>query len=98
MSEEKQVNTVTEEEQRKLLEKYDAESNTRNLKGIMAKAVFVILIAFSLFQIYTGVFGQYTAYLQRTVHLGFALVLIFLLFPAIRKKRKRIKYLGMITC
>lgn len=88
MSEEKQVNKVTEEEQRKLLEKYDAESNTRNLKGIMAKAVFVILIAFSLFQIYTGVFGQYTAYLQRTVHLGFALVLIFLLFPAIRKKKK----------
>ncbi|WP_462422236.1 TRAP transporter permease [Salinicoccus sp. Marseille-QA3877] len=50
----------------------------------MAKAVFVILIAFSLFQIYTGIFGQYTAYVQRTVHLGFALVLIFMLFPARR--------------
>ncbi|GAB2553868.1 TRAP transporter permease [Gracilibacillus alcaliphilus] len=88
MSEENKVNEVTAEQQQALLEKYDAEANTRNLQGIMAKTVFVILIAFSLFQIYTGIFGQFTAYLQRTVHLGFALVLIFLLFPAIRKKKK----------
>ncbi len=75
---------LSQEEQDRLMEKYDTESNTRDLTGIMAKAVFVILIAFSLFQIYTGIFGQYTAYVQRTVHLGFALVLIFMLFPARR--------------
>src|SRR5690625_980041 len=75
---------LSEEEQQKLMEKYDTESNTRNLTGIMATVVFVLLIAFSLFQIYTGMFGQYTAYIQRTVHLGFALTLIFLLFPAKR--------------
>ncbi|MFC3041214.1 TRAP transporter permease [Virgibacillus xinjiangensis] len=76
------------DDQRELLQKYDAESNTRDVTGLMAKVIFFILIAFSLFQIYTGAFGQYTAYIQRTVHLGFALTLIFLLFPARRKAEK----------
>lgn len=75
---------LSQEEQDRLMEKYDTESNTRDLTGIIGTVVFLILIAFSLFQIYTGIFGQYTAYVQRTVHLGFALVLIFLLFPARR--------------
>jgi TRAP transporter 4TM/12TM fusion protein len=80
---------LTKDEQQKLMEKYDAESNTRNLGGLIAKIIFSLLIAFSLFQVYTGVFGQYTAYIQRTVHLGFAMTLIFLLFPARRKGNKK---------
>ena len=80
---------LSQEEQDRLMEKYDTESNTRDLTGIIGTVVFLILIAFSLFQIYTGIFRQYTAYVQRTVHLGFALVLIFLLFPA-RRDRKSV--------
>src|SRR5699024_2726613 len=53
------------------------------------KIVFITLLAFSLFQLYTGAFGQYTAYIQRTVHLGFALTLIFLLYPARKKGNKK---------
>ncbi|WP_067727947.1 TRAP transporter permease [Oceanobacillus damuensis] len=87
MSETKDPNQLTKEQQ-ELLEKYDAESNTRDVGGIVGKVIFFTLIAFSLFQIYTGIFGQYTAYLQRTIHLGFALSLIFLLFPARRKTKK----------
>jgi len=77
-----QVEELTEEQQEELLKKFDAESNTRRLTGVAAGIVFALLIAFSLFQLYTGAFGQYTAYIQRTVHLGFALTLIFFLFPA----------------
>lgn len=87
MSDNKNEN-LSKKEQQELLEKYDAESKTRNLKGIIAGVVFLLLIAFSVFQLYTGIFGQYTAYIQRTVHLGFALALIFLLFPAARGMRK----------
>jgi TRAP-type uncharacterized transport system fused permease subunit len=54
----------------------------------MLKVVFFGLLAFSLFQLYTAIFGQYTAYLQRSIHLGFALSLIFLLFPAFKKGKK----------
>lgn len=87
MSESKQNNEkltegLSEKEQEELLKKFDAESNTRSLSGIAAGLVFALLLAFSLFQLYTGAFGQYTAYIQRTVHLGFALTLIFFLFPA----------------
>ena len=47
---------------------------------------FFVLLAFSLFQLYTSVFGVFTAQLQRSIHLGFALSLIFLLFPAKKKE------------
>ncbi|MFC2949003.1 TRAP transporter permease [Virgibacillus sediminis] len=87
MTDNRAENQMTNDQQ-EILQKYDAESNTRDVTGFMAKVIFFTLIAFSLFQIYTGAFGQYTAYIQRTVHLGFALTLIFLLFPARRKTQK----------
>jgi TRAP transporter 4TM/12TM fusion protein len=79
---------LSEEEQQKLMEKYDTESNTRKLHGVLGWIVFIIMIAFSLFHLYTGFFGAYTAYIQRTIHLGFALTLIFMLFPAKRGTKK----------
>lgn len=81
---------ISEEKQKEILQKYDPESNTRDLAGIMKYVVFFGLLAFSLFQLYTAIFGQYTAYIQRSIHLGFALSLIFILFPAF--KRKGIKH------
>jgi len=90
MSDTKDKLEMTAEEQEKLLKKYDAEANTRDLTGYTAKVLFFMLLAFSLFQLYTGIFGQFTAYIQRTVHLGFALTIIFLLFPA-RKGLKKTK-------
>ncbi|MBU0905354.1 MAG: hypothetical protein KKF57_09160, partial [Firmicutes bacterium] len=53
-----QFEQLTDEQQREILEKYDPESNTRDLKGIMLKVVFFGLLAFSLFQVYTAIFGQ----------------------------------------
>ncbi|SDM58159.1 TRAP transporter, 4TM/12TM fusion protein [Psychrobacillus sp. OK028] len=76
---------LSEEEQQAILQKYDPESNTRSVDGIMKKVIFFGLLAFSLFQLYTAIQGQFTAYIQRSIHLGFALSLIFLMFPA-RKK------------
>lgn len=79
---------LSEEEQQKLMEKYDAEATSRKLTGVLGWVVFVVLIAFSLFHLYTGYFGAFTAYIQRTIHLGFALSLIFILFPAKRGTKK----------
>lgn len=90
MTEHNEKVQLSEEEQKALMEKYDAESRTRKLSGMMSKVIIGLLVVFSLFQIYTGAFGELTAYIQRTVHLGFALVLIFLLFPA-RKTELRQK-------
>lgn len=72
---------LSEEEQAALLEQFDMEARTRNVTGVVAGIIFTTLVSFSLFQAYTGAFGQFTAYIQRTVHLGFALSLIFFLYP-----------------
>lgn len=81
---------LTAEQQQALLEKYDIESNTRKIKGIMHWVIFLGLLAFSLFQLYTAIEGQFTAYIQRTIHLGFALTFIFLLYPSRKKGNKLI--------
>src|SRR5699024_9617160 len=78
---------LSDEEKAELMKKYDSESNTRNMKGIAGAIVFILLF-FSIFQLYTCAFGQFTAYIQRTVHLGFALTLIFMLYPARKTKMK----------
>ncbi|ETP68517.1 TRAP transporter permease [Planococcus glaciei] len=82
---------ISEEKQKEILQKYDPESNTRDLGGFIKHVVFFGLLAFSLFQLYTAIFGQYTAYIQRSIHLGFALSLIFILFPAFKRKGERHK-------
>lgn len=79
---------ISAEEQQAILEKYDIESNVRTVTGIMRHIIFYGLLAFSLFQLYTAIFGQFPAQIQRTIHLGFGLTLIFLLFPARKKAPK----------
>ena len=83
-----QVEVLSEEQQQQLLEKYDTEANMRRVAGVMKWVIYIGLLVFSLFQLYTAIFGQFTAYIQRTIHLGFGLTFIFLLFPAIKKGRK----------
>lgn len=84
----KEFETLSAEEQQKLLEKYDTESNVRNVPGVANKIIYVGLLAFALFQLYTIIFGQFTAWIQRTIHLGFGLTFIFLLYPALKGLRK----------
>ena len=93
------IETLTEEQQLEILQKYDPESNTRNVKGIFKILVFAGLLSFSLFQLYTSIGTPFTAYIQRSIHLGFALALIFLLFPAIKKpgvKKDKVPFYDVI--
>ncbi|KYG90063.1 C4-dicarboxylate ABC transporter [[Bacillus] sp. KCTC 13219] len=81
---------LSAEDQQALLEKYDIESNTRNISSMFKYVIYAGLLIFSLFQLYTAIFGLFPAQIQRTIHLGFGLTFIFLLFPARRKSRKDI--------
>ncbi|WP_053955454.1 TRAP transporter permease [Inediibacterium massiliense] len=65
-----------------ILRKYDKGSDFRQLKGFAGKVISALLICFTLFQLYTGVFGVMDAMLQRAVHLAFGLSLVFLLYPS----------------
>lgn len=94
-----QLETLSEQEQLEILQKYDPESNTRDLKGLFGKIVFFGLLAFSIFQLYTAIGKPFTAQIQRSIHLGFALSLIFLLFPARRKigvRRDKVPFYDVI--
>ncbi|KJS83417.1 MAG: C4-dicarboxylate ABC transporter [Peptococcaceae bacterium BICA1-8] len=72
------------------MRKYDKESDYRNLTGSTAKFVSALAITFTLFQLYTAIFGVLDAMIQRSIHVSFGFALIFLLYPA-RKKWSRNK-------
>lgn len=73
-----------------VMQKFDKESDKRNPVGIWHYIICAVCILFSGFQLYTAIFGVLDAHLQRTIHLCFGLVLIFLLYPA-RKSWSREK-------
>ena len=73
-----------------VLKKYDKDWDTMEYTGLMAKFVSALAITFSIFQLYTATFGVLDAQLQRAVHLGFGLALVYLLYPS-RKSWSRTK-------
>lgn len=48
-----------------ILKKFDKESDYRTLTGFAAKAIAAIAITFTLFQLYTAVFGVFDAMIDR---------------------------------
>ncbi|MGJ9382564.1 TRAP transporter permease [Salipaludibacillus sp. CF4.18] len=85
--------TLSEKEQQELLAKYDKESSFRQNLGKWAWVVSFIAISLTLFHLWrafpqTG--GPLVYLMQGSVHLGTALGLIFLLYPAHRNGAKKI--------
>ncbi len=74
-----------------------AESGSRVLTGTAGKIVFIIAICMSLFQIYTGFFGELAGSRQLSIHLTFAIVLCYLCNPISKKSaRNRLATLDII--
>jgi TRAP transporter 4TM/12TM fusion protein len=92
LEKDKKFDSLTAEQQQELLEKYDPESSTRKLEhGIFKWIIFFGLLAFSLFQLTASIFQFIPRQLLLSIHLGFALSLVFLLFPARKKNLKKNK-------
>ncbi len=68
-----------------ILRKFDRESNVRILHGFSNEAVKWLAIVWSIFQLYTAIFGILPSQLQRSIHLIFAFSLTYLVYP--RRKR-----------
>ncbi len=66
----------------------EEETGTRILPGKIGLFVRLFAITMSLFQLYTGLFGELPGYQQLSVHLFFALILCFIYFP-ISKRSSR---------
>ena len=72
-----------------LLEEYDLDtSKLRKPTGNIAKIIALIAILFSAFQFFTAGFGTLLSVKQRSLHIIFAFVLGFLLYPATSKSSK----------
>lgn len=65
-----------------IVAKYDKEATFRTFKGWLNIFIRVLCIVFSAFHLYTAANGLYAPQIQRSIHLAFVLVLIFLLYPA----------------
>jgi len=71
-----------------LIEKYDAESRYRKLSGLQGKFISAWLVCMSLFHLYTAGIATMPITIQRAVHLTFAVVAVYILFPARRSGSK----------
>ena len=65
-----------------IVAKYDKESVYRSFKGWLDIFIKILCIAFSAFHLYTAATAPFAPQIQRAVHLGFVLTLIYLLYPA----------------
>lgn len=73
-----------------LLSQYDKDtSRLRKPVGILATVITVIAILMSIFHLYTAARGTLLAMRQRSLHMIFAFVLVFLLYPATEKSDKK---------
>ncbi|KGX87689.1 TRAP transporter permease [Pontibacillus litoralis] len=86
------MSSLSHEEQQQLMHQYDRESASRNVTGWVAKVVFFGLLAFSLYQVWFTVFAQLPVQMHRPIHLGFGLGLIFLLYPATKRKQGKLSW------
>jgi TRAP transporter 4TM/12TM fusion protein len=73
---------------------YEDLSPTRNLNGLHLKIVSTIAITWTLFQLWYASpfpfwfdFGMFKGLSARAIHLGFALILVFLIFPFSKGKK-----------
>lgn len=88
---------LSAKENDEILRKYDKESDYRILNGFSAKIISAIAITFSVFQLYTAIFGVLDAMIQRSIHVSFGFCLIFLLYPARKSwSRKKIHPLDLL--
>lgn len=62
--------------------KYDKEAVYRTFKGWFETFIRCLCVLFSAFHLYTAAMGAFPPQIQRSVHLGFVLTLVYLLYPA----------------
>lgn len=78
-----------EKEAQRLLEENDADMRLRDYRGKMAKGIMVLLVAWTVFQLYFNTIGVLDAISLRAYHAMFLLVFAFLLYPSHKKENRK---------
>lgn len=94
------MGVIREQIQTKITEQEDVAlglTTKRELKGFWFWIVAGMAITFSLFQLYTSIFGVLLAHQQRLIHLSLAMCMGFLLYP-IGKKKEDLTWHDIVCC
>jgi len=87
---------LTEEQKKRLEEYMEEEEGAQNrYTGMLAVFLTACAVIMSLFHMYAAV-EIVPAYMLRPIHVAFALTLIFLLFPAVKRFRHRLMWWDVI--
>ena len=65
-------------------------------KPVHLKAATIVGVTLAIFQVYTALFGSLDALMQRSVHLGLGLLLVFLVYPAKQAGKGKMTALDML--
>ncbi|MBU5465318.1 TRAP transporter permease [Virgibacillus sp. MSJ-26] len=77
------IDKLTEDEKRKMVEKYDSESRFRDLNiPWMVRLVTIVSVGLALFHLITSFTGPLVTLQHRALHTGVILILVFLLYPS----------------
>lgn len=77
---------------------YIEKSDKMNYNDILRNIVKVIAIAMVIFQIYTAATTPFTAVVQRGVHIGFALAMVFFVFPFKTRSGRTFPLVDIVLC
>ena len=69
-------------------EEFSDHGHTRPLSGFGLKAVVAVALCFSTFQLFVAAFHPFSSLVTRSLHVGFLLLLTFLIYPATKKGRR----------
>lgn len=83
-----EVNELINIEPEKVEVKDREQAVARSLKGPAALIGSAIAILLTMFQLYTGIFGAFPDLIQRSIHIGFTMVLSFFFYSASQRSPK----------
>ena len=89
--EKKALNEI-EKDAQKLLEEKDADMRIRNYYGFFSIGLTILLIGWTIFQLYFNTLGMMDAITLRAYHAMFLLLFTFLLYPGYNKEKRERKF------
>jgi TRAP transporter 4TM/12TM fusion protein len=66
-------------------EEFEEHGKKRDLQGIALKIIVAIALIFSTYQLIVAAFAPLSSLVMRSLHVGFLLMMAFLLYPALKK-------------
>jgi TRAP transporter 4TM/12TM fusion protein len=66
---------------------FEEHGHTRNLGGWPLRAIVIVAVAFSAYQLTIAAFSPLSSIVTRALHVGFLLLITFLLYPALQRAK-----------